>query len=386
MLQVAGRDAAPLAALLAERDILRGAPADLSLRLAALKGDHDGPGEVIPAARDRVRAEAKRLARGAPRSTDTFTPAQMAALAYPDRVGLRRAGEAPRYVLSGGKGAVLNAADPLAGQRLLVVTDTDGNPREARIRTALPLTEGELRAVHGRRIAWQDHCAWSRRAGRVIARQQDRFGALVLDDRRWPDAPPEAVTRAMLAGIREIGLQLSPAAERFRARVALLRARDGDLPDMGDAALLDGLEDWLLPNLAGVRSAEDWKRFDKLPALEAMLDWPQRARLDREVPATFTTPLGRKVPIDYGGAAPEIALRLQEMFGQTTHPQVAGRPLRVTLLSPAGRPVQTTMDLPRFWAESYADVRKDMRGQYPKHPWPEDPTRADPTLRTKRRG
>ena len=386
MLQVAGRDAAPLAALLAERDILRGAPADLALRLAALQGGHDGPGEVVPAARDRVRAEAKRLAKGAPRSADTCSPAQMAALAYPDRVGLRRAGDAPRYVLSGGKGAVLDAADPLAGQRLLVVTDTDGNPREARIRAALPLTEGELRAVHGSRIAWQDHCAWSRRAGRVITRRQERFGALVLDDRRWPDAPPEAVARAMLEGIREIGLQLSPGAERFRARVALLRAQDGDLPDMGDAALLDGLEDWLLPHLAGVRSAEDWTRFDKLPALEAMLDWPQRRRLDRDVPATFTTPLGRKVPIDYDAEAPGISLRLQEMFGQTRHPCVAGRPLRVTLLSPAGRPVQTTMDLPGFWAESYADVRKDMRGQYPKHPWPEDPTRADPTLRTKRRG
>jgi ATP-dependent helicase HrpB len=386
MLQAAGAAAAPLAALLAERDILRGAPANLSLRLAALKGGHDGPGEVIHAARDRVRAEAKRLAKGAPRSADSYSPAQMAALAYPDRVGLRRAGDAPRYVLSGGKGAVLDGADPLAGQRLLVVTDTDGNPREARIRAALPLTEGELRTLHGSRIAWQDHCAWSRREGRVLTRQQERFGALVLDDRRWSDAPPEAVARAMLDGIREIGVQLSPAAERFRARVALLRAQDDSLPDMADAALLAGLEDWLLPYLKGVRSTADWKRFEKLPALEAMLDWPQRNRLDQEVPATFTTPLGRRVPIDYEGESPEISLRLQEMFGQTSHPTVAGRRLCVTLLSPAGRPLQTTMDLPGFWARSYADVRKDMRGQYPRHPWPEDPTQADPTLRAKRRG
>ena len=194
------------------------------------------------------------------------------------------------------------------------------------------------------------------------------------------------VSVLMLAGIREIGLQLSSAAERFRARVALLRAQDARLPDMGDAALLAGLEHWLLPHLTGVRSAGDWKAFDKLPALEAMLDWPQRDRLDREVPARFTTPLGRRVPIDYGAEAPEISLRLQEMFGQTSHPSVAGRPLRVTLLSPAGRPVQTTMDLPGFWSNSYADVRKDMRGRYPKPPWPEDPTQADPTLRAKRRG
>ncbi|HKL69784.1 ATP-dependent helicase HrpB [Salibaculum sp.] len=386
MLQVAGAPAAPLAALLAERDILRGAPVDLSLRLAALKGRHGGPGTVHAAARDRVRAEAKRLAKSAPRSAATYSPAQMAALAYPDRIGLRRSGDAPRYVLSGGKGAVLGGDDPLAGQRLLVVTDTDGNPREARIRAALTLTESELRAVHGSRIAWQNHCAWSRRGGRVQTRQQECFGALVLDDRRWSDPPAEVVARAMLAGIREIGLQLSSAAERFRARVALLRAQDARLPDMGDAALLAGLEHWLLPHLTGVRSAGDWKAFDKLPALEAMLDWPQRDRLDREVPARFTTPLGRRVPIDYGAEAPEISLRLQEMFGQTSHPSVAGRPLRVTLLSPAGRPVQTTMDLPGFWSNSYADVRKDMRGRYPKHPWPEDPTQADPTLRAKRRG
>ncbi|NBD30013.1 MAG: ATP-dependent helicase HrpB [Alphaproteobacteria bacterium] len=385
MLQVAGAGAAPLAALLAERDILRGAPADLSLRLAALRGRYHGPGVVNPGARDRVRAEAKRLVRGAA-PDDDHSPAQMAALAYPDRIGMRRAGDAPRYVLSGGKGAVLDSADPLAGQRLLVVTDTDGNPREARIRAALPLSEAELRAVHGDRIAWRTRCTWSRREGRVLARQQECFGALVLEDRRWSDAPPEAVASAMLDGIREFGLALSPAAERFRARVALLRARDDSLPDMADAALLDSLEDWLLPHLAGVRSAGDWKGFDKLPALEAMLDWPQRSRLDRDVPARFTTPLGRKVPIDYGGEAPEIALRLQELFGQTTHPQVAGRPLRVTLLSPAGRPVQTTMDLPGFWADTYADVRKDMRGRYPKHPWPEDPTQADPTLRAKRKG
>ncbi|PWG17815.1 ATP-dependent helicase HrpB [Salibaculum griseiflavum] len=384
MLQVAGKDAAPLAALLAERDILRGAPADLSLRLAALKGRYDGPGEVNLPARDRARAEAKRLAKGAAQATQ-LSPAQMAALAYPDRVGMRRAGDAPRYVLSGGKGAVLDTEDPLAGQRLLVVTDTDGNPREARIRAALPLTEAELREVYGDRIAWQESCSWSRRDGRVQTRRQEVYGALVLDDRRWPDAPPEAVARAMLEGIRELGLHLSPAAERFRTRVMLLRAQDDSLPDMSDAALLAGLDNWLLPHLADVRSAGDWKAFDKLPALQAMLDWPQRSRLDSEVPGHFTTPLGRKVPIDYSGAAPEISLRLQEMFGQTTHPQVAGRPLRVTLLSPAGRPVQTTMDLPGFWASSYADVRKDMRGRYPKHPWPEDPTQADPTLRAKRK-
>ena len=137
--------------------------------------------------------------------------------------------------------------------------------------------------------------------------------------------------------------------------------------------------------LEGVRSAEDWKRFDLLPALRAMLDWGQQQQVDQAAPARFTTPLGREVAIDYGPEGPEIALRLQELFGVTRHPEAAGVPLKITLLSPAQRPVQVTRDLPGFWAGSYADVRKDMRAAYPKHPWPEDPTQADPTLRAKPR-
>jgi ATP-dependent helicase HrpB len=146
------------------------------------------------------------------------------------------------------------------------------------------------------------------------------------------------------------------------------------------------LDDWLLPHLSGVKNATDWKAFDLLTPLRAMLDWPQMQTLDRAVPAHFTTPLGRQIPIDYGGEVPSIELRLQEMFGQTTHPSVAGQPLRVTLLSPGQRPVQVTMDIPGFWDTSYADVRRDMRGRYPRHPWPENPREADPTLRAKPRG
>jgi ATP-dependent helicase HrpB len=146
------------------------------------------------------------------------------------------------------------------------------------------------------------------------------------------------------------------------------------------------LEDWLLPYLGGVRSTADWKRFDLLPALRARLDWAQQSEMDRTAPAHFETPLGRKIAIDYDGDTPQIAVRLQEMFGVTRHPSVAGQPLQVTLLSPAQRPVQVTMDLPGFWDGSYADVRKDMRSQYPRHPWPDDPRAADPTLRAKPRG
>ncbi len=147
------------------------------------------------------------------------------------------------------------------------------------------------------------------------------------------------------------------------------------------------LENWLLPHLLGIRSAEALSGFDVLPALQARLDWDQRQLLDRLAPSHFTTPLGRKVPLDYGDGVPGIAVRLQEMFGVTEHPAIGPKrlPLKVTLLSPGQRPVQVTTDLPGFWATSYADVRRDMRGRYPKHPWPEDPTLADPTLRAKPR-
>jgi ATP-dependent helicase HrpB len=180
-------------------------------------------------------------------------------------------------------------------------------------------------------------------------------------------------------------LRLSGAAARLVARVELLRADGHDLPDFSDDGLMATLDDWLLPMLTGVKTAQDWKQFDLLPALRAALSWEQTQLLDCEAPGHFVTPLGRKIPIDYGEEVPEIAVRLQEMFGVTRHPAVGGVPLKVTLLSPAQRPIQITRDLPGFWAGSYADVRKDMRAQYPKHPWPEDPTAADPTLRANRR-
>jgi len=189
---------------------------------------------------------------------------------------------------------------------------------------------------------------------------------------------------AMLDGVRDLGIPMSDAAKRFVARVMLVR-EDLNLPDMTESALLESLGDWLLPHMNNISTADHWKKFDTLNALRAMLDWKQMQALDRAAPAHFETPLGRHIPIDYSGEHPEISLRLQEMFGQTTHPMVGHTPLRVTLLSPAGRPLQTTMDIPGFWASSYADVRKDMRGRYPKHPWPEDPTQADPTLRAKPR-
>ncbi len=390
MLARGGPAAGPLAALLADRDPLIGAPSDLTLRLEALEDlrrfTETRPYGVNRGALHRIRDEAKRLTRKISPPKTALTPAQMAALAYPDQIALRRKGDAPRYQLSGGKGAVLPDDDVLAGARLIVVTNTDGNPREARIRQAIQITEAELREVYADQITWDDSCAWSKRDRRVVSRSQEKLGAIALDDRIWKDAPAAIQARAMLDGVRDLGFNLPDAAKRFLARVALARDDGKDFPDMSVDQLMATLETWLLPYLDGVTTADHWRRFDPLPALRAMLDWSQTQALDTATPAHFTTPLGRKIPIDYSGEAPEITLRLQELFGQTTHPSVAGQPLRVTLLSPAQRPVQTTMDLPGFWAGSYADVRKDMRARYPRHPWPEDPTQADPTLRAKRRG
>ncbi|MCZ8333200.1 MAG: ATP-dependent helicase HrpB [Rhodobacteraceae bacterium] len=386
MLAVAGPESAPLAALLAERDPLRGEPPDL---LARLKAVDRPPPQAHRGTIERIRDEAKRLARAVPKGTQAGrSAAQMAALAYPDRIGLRRKGEVPRWVLSGGKGAAMVAGLPLAGARLIVATDLDGDPREAEVRQAVAISEAEVRALYSDRIRWHELCEWSRREGKVLARRQERLGALVLDDRTWPEAPAEAVARAALDGIRQIGLPWTAAARRFRARVELARGGGAGFPEMTDAALLAGLEDWLLPHLGRARTEADLRALDLTEALRAMLDWDQMQALDRIAPGQFDTPLGRRVPIDYDGEAPGIEVRLQEMFGVTTHPVVgaARTPLRITLLSPAQRPVQVTMDLPGFWATSYADVRKDMRGQYPRHPWPEDPTEAEPTLRAKPRG
>jgi ATP-dependent RNA helicase HrpB len=416
MLQLAGGDAALLVAFLADRDFLRGAPVDLALRMEALedarKFAERRPWQASRGGIERIKTEAKRLRRGTVGNRGTtgsrgmtgsrsmtgsqgtiasrrsagasMSLAMMAALAYPDRIGMRRKGDAPRYVLSGGKGAVMSEHDPMAGARLIVATDLDGNPREAKIRQAVEIPESELRELFADQITWVESCAWSKRDKRVVARRREMLGAVMLADQIWKDAPKEAVALGALAGFRELRPGLSAAAERFRARVALLRD-DHDLPDMGDAAFYEAAEDWLLPYLTGIRSEAQIRGFDLLEAMRGRLSWEQTRLLDREAPAHFITPMGHKAPIDYAGEHPGIEVRLQEMFGLTRHPCVGRTPLRVTLLSPARRPVQVTIDLPGFWASSYSDVRKDMRGQYPRHPWPEDPTTADPTLRAKRR-
>jgi len=382
LVTLGGPGAARLAAIMAERDPVRGQGVDLRLRLRALDAPRDFNADAGVIA--RIRQEAKRLKRfeAGPRRS----PGAQAALAYPDRIGQRRPGEQPRFVLSGGKGAVMPDGDRLSGARLIVASDLDGNPREARIRGAVEVSEADIRELYADQIAWHDHCVWSRRHRRVEARQQERFGALVLEDRVWRDAPTDAMADALLDGIRDLGLDAlgwSRRARLLRARVAF-----SEVADVCDAALLDILPEWATPYLSGLKSAADLARFDPAPALEAWLGWDRLQAVSRLAPEGWKTPMGRTIAIDYSGDAPEVSLRLQEVFGTTSHPLIGPDhlPLRVVLLSPAQRPVQVTTDLPGFWDGSYADVRKDMRARYPRHPWPEDPRQADPTLRVKPRG
>ncbi len=386
MLALGGAKAAPIAALLSDRDLLdRTAPVDFALRMSALKDrqnfESQTPYRVHRQTLDRVKHGAKRLGRRFDGSNE-FSAAQMLAMAFPDRIGKRRKGDDARFVLSGGKGAILDNSDALANAGYIVAIELDGNPRDARILQAIQITEPEIREVFSDSLTKSTSCVWSKRDRRVITRSQETFGNIALSDTPWTNAPDDVVANAMLDGVRDLGFQWSPAEARFLARVRLVSHA---LPAMSDDDLMASIDEWLLPHISGITNAQDWRKFNCLDALRGILNWDQMQRLDTIAPPHFTTPLNRKIPIDYDGDYPSIELRLQEMFGQTTHPMIGQTPLRITLLSPAGRPVQTTTDLVGFWNNSYADVRKDMRGRYPKHPWPEDPRHADPTLRAKPR-
>lgn len=397
-----GALACDLAALLEARDPLRGqggpAPTDLGLRLVALRDPArvaaEHPVELDRAAIEALRVEIRRLRAALPRGDGSgggASPGGVLSLAYPDRVAQRRPGPAPRYLLSGGKGVALPEMDRLAAAPMLVAADLDGDPREARVRRALAVAETEIRALHAGRLTREEICAWSRRDRAVAARRRLSFGALVLEDRPWPDAPPDRVAAALGEGVRQLGLDAlpwTPAARRLAARVEWLRARGVDLPDFSGAGLLATIETWLAPWLAGMTRAEDLAALDLRAALEARLDRAARAMLDRLAPAEILAPTGTRLAVDYSGAAPSVSVRLQEMFGLTRHPTLGpdAVPLVIELLSPGQHPVQTTSDLPGFWARSYADVRRDLRGRYPRHPWPEDPAAAEPTRRAKPRG
>lgn len=385
--------ACDLAALLEERDLLRipGGPrpgVDLAARIAALRGK---PPKGAEGRRARVRKSAKDLRRrmkiteGGGGASDL---GRLAALAYPDRIALRRPGDDPRFLLSGGKGAKLAPEDALAGQQFLVAADLDGDAREAVIRQAAAITRAEIEDLFEDRIWEEQVCAWSKRDRAAQARIRRRLGALALEDRVWKDADPAAIAAAMTDGVRQLGLSALPwsrDAIALRDRVRWAARSGGDWPDWSDDALLADLNRWLTPFLSDIRTADQLSRLDLNAALEADLGWARKPMLDAAAPCRFQTPAGSRLLIDYGRETPTVSVRAQEMFGLSEHPMAGGAPMMVELLSPAGRPIAATADLSGFWRGAWADARKDMRGRYPKHHWPEDPANAAPTTRTKRK-
>jgi len=391
LLKAGGKRASLLAALLEARDPLSGAPVDVSLRVEALENERyfrdRHPYRVDAAALKAIRQEAKRFEKPVKKKADI---GGLLSLAYPDRIGKLRPTGKGRYLLSGGKGAVMPEGDPLSSTPLIIAADLDGDVREARLRLAIPVRESEVMEWHGDRVSEEPICEWSKRDRMVVARLQRRLGAVAIEDRRWQNPPEEAVVKAVIDGIRDMGigcLHWSKPARFLVARVEWLRARGPDLPIMEDTALAADLESWLGPYLGQCRTRADIAKLDILEPLQARLGWDGQQVLDRLAPPSITAPTGTRLAIDYASAPPMVSVRLQEMFGLTTHPTVGPDrlPLLIELLSPARRTVQTTADLPGFWKSSYADVRKDMRGRYPRHPWPEDPSAAVPTKRVKPR-
>jgi ATP-dependent helicase HrpB len=391
-----GALACDLAALLGERDALRGArDADLRLRVEMLRsGGGPGPLHQIRqlAAQWRRRLE---IPDGKDRGGTAEDTGLLVALAYPDRIGQRRPGGEPAYRLANGRGAVFAEPDPLSGEAWLAIADLDGDRRNARIRLAAPVGQAVLEEVFADRLEEVEFVAWDAREEAVQARRQRRLGELVLSDRALRDAAPDRVSAAVCEGIRQIGLHCLPwtrETESLRARIGFLRRLEGEeagWPDMSDEALLAGLEEWLGPFLDGVTRRAHFQRIPLADALGSLLDWPKRRELDETAPTHVAVPSGSRIPIDYAsGETPVLAVRLQEMFGLKETPSVGrGRvPVLLHLLSPARRPVQVTRDLASFWAGAYKAVKADLKGQYPKHYWPDDPLQAEPTARAKPRG
>jgi ATP-dependent helicase HrpB len=272
------------------------------------------------------------------------------------------------------------------------VAELDGQRPESRIFLAAPVEERDIEEHFGEQIEREDVVEWDAAARMVIARRRVRLGALTLSDAPLRDPDPDAVARALVTGIARDGVAVLPwsdAARSVRQRLRFLHTLDATWPDVSDEALAATLHEWLLPRVYGIVRLDDARRIDLAEALREMLPWDRRASLDELAPTHIVVPSGSRIPVDYTDpAAPVLAVRLQEMFGLAETPRIArgAVPLTLHLLSPAHRPVQVTRDLPGFWRNSYFDVRKDLRGRYPKHHWPDDPLQATPTNRAKRRG
>ncbi len=405
-----GTTACALAATLGERDLLRGRPgarpferdADLRTRLEVLAR------EPADAERDDVDRATLRQIR---RSADAYARqlglkpglariepeavGWLLALAWPDRIARAREPGSGRYLLSNGRGAFFAGPQSLAKAELLVIPELEGGEKEARIWLAAPVSMADLEEHLADAIVNTEDIRWDSREQAVAARRQRRLGALVLADEALRKPDGGAVLVAMVTGLRELGLTAlpwTPELRQWQARVLLARDTATDSatawPDVSDAALLATLETWLSPFLDGVVRAAHLTRVDLADALRALLTWPQQQRLDELAPTHLTVPSGSRIPIDYlDGGVPSLSVRLQEVFGLTATPRVGGGrvPLLLKLLSPARRPVQVTRDLASFWNTAYHEVRKELKGRYPRHYWPEDPHQAEPTKRVKPR-
>jgi ATP-dependent helicase HrpB len=395
----AGGTACALAAILGERDFLRGQPgerdSDLRTRLEALVRNA-GDRHALEQIRRSADVYANQLGQdNGPRTIEPDDAGWLLALAYPDRIGRSRSPGSGRYLLSNGRGAFFARPEALAKSEYLVVPDLEGGEKEARIHLAAPVTAAELETHLAGTISTTAAVRWDSREQLVLARRQRRLGAIVLADDALRDPSAADVTAAMLAGIRELGLAAlpwTPELRQWQARVLLCARADTDTretwPDVSDATLLGTLDTWLVPWLEGASRATHLARVDLPGALHGLLNWNRQQRLDELAPTHLSVPSGSRVAIDYlDGPVPSLSVRLQEVFGLSTTPCVGGGriPVLLKLLSPARRPVQVTQDLSSFWSTAYHEVRKELKGRYPRHYWPEDPLQAEATKRVKPR-
>lgn len=383
-----GAMAGALAVLLAEPG-LGGASVDLRDRMAGLRRARDGH------SRDALALGARHArAVGADSVIEAeaiLSTGLAVAFAFPERIAKAR-GAPGAFVMASGRGAVLDPADPLAREPFLAVAALQGAAENARILAAAPISLAEIEAHFGDAIVTQERVALDEATGSVRAERRRMLGRLLLAEQPLAHPAQDAVARALLEAIRRRGVAALPfagAAASLRARLAFLRRASGiGWPDVSDAALSASLDDWLAPHLDGLRRLDAVDSRLLHEALAALIPWDRKAALDRLAPTHFEAPSGSRLPIDYGDPnGPVLEVRVQELFGLDRHPAVGeGVPLTLHLLSPARRPIQITGNLPAFWRGSWRDVRADLRGRYPKHPWPEDPLAALPTSRAKPRG
>jgi ATP-dependent helicase HrpB len=306
------------------------------------------------------------------------------ALAYPDRIGRRRQGQAGRFLLRNGQGAVTDSPALLHAD-FIVAALLDGERRESRLWLGTDVDEAEIREHFGAQVETEEVVEWNEQTGALVAAHRERLGAIMLSEKPLRNPDPGLVQATLLDWVRRVGLGVltwSDESRAIRGRLAFLHRLFGPpWPDVSDTALLAALDRWLGPALGDVRRQADFARVDPGSALLELLGWEERRRLADLAPTHLTVPSGSRIRVDYSDpAAPVLAVRLQEVFGLTETPRVGGGRVPVTmhLLSPARRPVQVTRDLAGFWRTSYFDVRKDMKGRYPKHYWPEDPLVAEP--------